>query len=558
MSADPADSTPAVVATELSKSFGRIQALDAVSLIFRPGTVTALVGENGAGKSTALGILAGRVAPTSGSVEVFGKELHLGDPRSSRALGVVAIYQELTIVPTLSAEANVFLAAPPNRYGFLTGRAARDGYLALCEQMGVQPVPPNTRAFKLSVAEQQVLEILRALASDARVILFDEPTASLGLPERIALLNLMRKLRERGVAIVFVSHNLDEVLEIADHVAVFRNGKLSEAGTRDQFTKHRLVSAMLGDQADSRIEEELLAEADGLPDEASADDTPPSSVPPAVRSGRSTESRDRPPVLVAENVTVPGVIEKVDLEVRAGEILGVGGFVGSGRSTLLRALAGLEPKCTGTLWMNGKQVSWPRTVRQALSLGIALVPEDRKTLGLVLPMSAMDNIAMPDFKRAARSGFVSGSSVARATSAVGAAFGFAAKRLQDPAWQLSGGNQQKLLLARWAYRRPLVLLADEPTRGIDVGAKAEILHSLEEMADAGVGIVIVSSELEEVCAVSERTIVLTEGRFAGALDARDEPVTPESILRLAFLGRHNLSDRDHGEDPVLETNRKGQ
>jgi ABC-type sugar transport system ATPase subunit len=547
---------PAIVATGLSKSFGRIQALDSVNLTFKPGTVTALVGENGAGKSTALGILAGRIPPTSGRVEVFGEKLRLGDPRSSRALGVMAIYQELTIVPALTAEANVFLAAPPNRWGFLSGRSARQRYRALCEQMGVRPVPPNTPAFRLSVAEQQVLEILRALVSDTRVILFDEPTASLALPERIALLGLMRKLRQRGVAIVFVSHNLDEVLEIADDVMVFRNGRLRAAGPCGQFSKQRLVSAMLGDSADSRVAGELLGEADGRADQESGKPAVRAPSPSAVRPGSTRAARDREPILVAENVTVPGVIDKVNVEVRSGEILGVGGLVGSGRSTLMRALAGLEPNCTGTMWVKGSPVPWPRTVRQALALGIALIPEDRKTLGLVLPMSAMDNIAIPDFKRAARSGFVSGASVARATRDFGAAFGVAPERLRDPAWQLSGGNQQKLLLARWGYRRPLVLLADEPTRGIDVGAKAEILHSLEEMADAGVGIVIVSSELEEVCAVAERAIVLTEGCLAGALDGEDQPITPESILSLAFLGRSGLAERDHSDGPVLETNRK--
>jgi ABC-type sugar transport system ATPase subunit len=538
MPAPPAgEDTPAIVATGLSKSFGRITALADVDLVFRPGTVTALVGENGAGKSTALGILAGRIPPTSGRVEVFGEELHLGDPRAARSRGVMAIYQELTIVPTLSAEANVFLADPPHRWGFLRGRSARERYLDLCEQMGVQPVAPNTRASTLSVAEQQVLEILRALAADARVILFDEPTAALAMPERIALLDLMRSLRGRGVASVFVSHNLDEVLGIADHVLVFRNGRLCGSGPRADFTKPRLVSAMLGDSGDSRVAAEMLAESVAVdaPEAAAA-----AAVPAPVRPVRSTGAS---PLLVAENVTVPGVIEGIDLELGAGELLGVGGLVGSGRSTLLRALAGLEPKATGSLWIKGRSVPWPRTVRQALALGVALVPEDRKSLGLVLPMSAMDNIAMADFGRAARSGFISQGSVAEATRGVGTAYGFAAARLQDPAWQLSGGNQQKLLLARWAYRRPSVLLADEPTRGIDVGAKAEILRSLEEMADTGVGIVVVSSELEEVCAVSQRAIVLTEGRLAGTLHGADTPITPEAILRLAFLGRGNLADR---------------
>lgn len=514
----------AVVITDLAKTYGNTQALKGVSMSIAAGTVHALVGENGAGKSTALGIIAGRVAPTSGRVEVFGEELRYGHPRFSRRAGVVAIYQELTIVPALSVEANVFLSDPLSRAGFLSEREMRARYVALCERAGVRAHPRGTLARDLSVADQQVLEILRALVSDVRIILFDEPTASLAVPEREAMFRLMRKLRADGVSMVLVSHNLDEVLDIANYVTVFRDGMRVVTEDRAHFTKSTLVEAMIGKEGDSRLTAEILEE---LSEEA---DVPSQAAAPR----RARSARDGTPVLAASGVTVPDAISDASIEVRAGEVVGIGGLVGSGRTSLLRALAGLVPKSTGRMWVDGREVPWPHTVRRALGYGIALIPEDRKTQGLVLPMSVMDNIALSDFGRVARAGFLSQRSVQRATADAGAAFGLSRSRLGDPAWQLSGGNQQKLLLARWKHATPRILLADEPTRGIDVGAKAEILRSLEAMAAEGLGIVIVSSELEEVAAVADRVLVLSEGLQVGTLDMAEGHITPRDILNLAF------------------------
>jgi rhamnose transport system ATP-binding protein len=516
----------AVVITDLVKTYGQTKALKGVSVSVAAGTVHALVGENGAGKSTALGIIAGRVAPTSGRVEVFGEELRYGHPRFSRRAGVVAIYQELTIVPALSVEANVFLAEPLSRAGFLSEREMRARYVALCQRVGVRAVPPRTLARDLSVADQQIVEILRALVSDARIILFDEPTASLGGPEREALFRLMRKLRADGVTMILVSHNLDEVLEIADVITVFRDGSLVVTEDRLHFTKPTLVQAMIGQAGDTRLITEMLEE---LGDDI---DVAAQAAAAAPRSARS--SRGGTPVLAASGITVPGAISDLAIEVHAGEVVGIGGLVGSGRTSLLRALAGLAPTSTGRMWVDGREVPWPHSVRRSLGYGIALVPEDRKTQGLVMPMSVMDNIALSDFGRTARAGFVSPRSVERATADVGAAFGLSKSRLGDWAWQLSGGNQQKLLLARWKHATPRILLADEPTRGIDVGAKAEILRSLEAMAAEGLGIVIVSSELEEVVAVADRVLVLSEGRQVGTLDGAGGRITPAEILNLAF------------------------
>jgi ABC-type sugar transport system ATPase subunit len=497
----------------------------------KSGTVHALVGENGAGKSTALGIVAGRIAPTSGRVDVLGHELEYGDPRYSRRAGVSAIYQELTIIPCLSAEANVFLCQTVSHAGLLADREMRLQYLELCTEVGVRPVKPRTLARELSVAEQQMLEIMRALVSGGRVLLFDEPTAALSVQERESLYALIRKLKADGLTVVFVSHNLDEVLDLADHITVFRDGQVVASGSRGVYTKASLVDAMLGAQGANAILSELgnamaggpraaSAVADGLSTKASGEGSS------SARSGRA--------LLAASGVTVPGVIEDLAIEVSAGEMVGIGGLVGSGRSTFLRALCGLEPRSKGRLWIDGTEVRWPRSVQQALAYGIALVPEERKTQGLVLSMTASENIALSDFSKAARWGLLSDKSIERATADIGAAFGVPHNRLRHRAVQLSGGNQQKLLLARWKYFQPRVLLADEPTRGVDVGARAEILRSLELMASDGVGFIVVSSDLEEVAAMAERVYVFAHGRPAGVLDRSDGELTDERILHLAF------------------------
>jgi len=514
-----ADTGVAVRFERVCKHFAATRALQDADFTLEAGKVHAFVGENGAGKSTCLGVLAGRISPTSGEVHVCGEELSYGDPRACRQAGVVAIYQELTIVPALSAHANVFLGLPLSKRGFLSERRMRERYVELCEQVGVQPVPDGVPAGHLSVAEQQLLEIMRALVADAQVILFDEPTASLALQERAALLRLMDRLRAKGVTLVFVSHNLDEVLEIADTITVFRGGLVVARADRSAWDKGGLVRQMLGDEAGERIAHELL------------DDDGPAELASTRRRRRRHSDQ---PLLRAERLTVPGAIEDVELEVYAGELLGLGGLVGSGRTTVLRVLAGLEPRATGTLWIDGREVPLPRSVRQAQRLGIALIPEDRKGQGLVLAMDAMNNIALSDLGSVARFGMLSRRRMAQATARAAAGYGFRAERIGETARNLSGGNQQKLLLARWRFNTPRILLADEPTRGIDIGAKAEIMDSLEAMASEGLGIVLVSSELEEVAALSDRVVVLAEGRQMGLLDRADGPLTPARIMSTAF------------------------
>jgi ABC-type sugar transport system ATPase subunit len=508
----------------VSKSFGTTRALRDITLAIHEHTIHALVGENGAGKSTALGILAGRVAPSSGRVELFGRPLPPMQPREARRAGVAAIYQELTTIPELSAEANVFVGQPMSQAGFLSVKQMRKRYEELCGQLGVAPVPPGIPAGSLSVADQQSLEIMRGMASDARLILLDEPTASLGIAERRTLLALMRQMRSDGRTIVFVSHNLDEVLEVADTITVFRNGRLVLTSPRAGMTKRELVRNMLGDDADLSLVRSLQEDA-GAP-------VPRGRPRPTAPAGA--------PVIRAEQLAVPGAVQGVDLEVRAGEILGLGGLVGSGRTSVLRALAGLEPRAAGRLFVAGKEVRWPKTVRRARSYGLALAPEDRKNQGLALEMPAAVNVVMSDLGAVSRWGVISSSRLRSRAQAAAEPFGFDPARVDEPARRLSGGNQQKLLLGRWKHAEPRVLLVDEPTRGIDIGAKEDVLTALEDMAARGLAIIVVSSELEELIVVCDRVLVLAEGRAAGEL-ARDEPAfSVAAILDKAFSGGHGI------------------
>jgi ABC-type sugar transport system ATPase subunit len=488
---------PAIRYRNVSKRFGGTTAVDGVSLSIAAGSVHAFVGENGAGKSTLMGMLAGRIALTDGEIEVFGQTLQTGNVRSSRAAGVVAIYQELTIVPDLSACANVFLGQSRSRFGFLSERWMRDRFNALCERLGVV-IAAEAPAGTLPVSDQQLLEILRALQSEARILLLDEPTSALPPPEREALFRRIRELRARGVTILLVSHNLDEVLAIADDISVCRDGCLVRSAPAAAWSKASLIAAMLGH-----------------------------TVTPAAKRSKSLTTAA---LLRTENLSVPGKIENICLEIRANEILGLGGLIGAGRTTVLRALYGLEPEARGSLWIDGTEQPLPTSPTQALALGIALIPEDRRQ-GLVLGMSAQENIVLADLGSIASAGFISERRLRDCASVAVSDYEFDRRRLPSPAGALSGGNQQKLLLARWRHRPPRILLADEPTRGIDIGAKEEIMANLRALADNGLAVVFVSSEIEEVVAVSDRILVLAAGREAGHLGAG---AAVSDILTAAF------------------------
>jgi ABC-type sugar transport system ATPase subunit len=506
MEFDAMSREPMIECRSLTKFFGTTAALDSVDLDIRSGTIHALVGENGAGKSTCLGIIGGRIRPTSGSVRIAGTPYREWTPRSIRQMGVFSVYQELTIVPNLSAQANVFISSPRSRLGVLAQRKMREEYVALCDRYDVRP-HPDVPAGALSAADQQIVEILRVLVGAPKVILLDEPTASLAQHERDALLRLMRDLRTSGITMGFVSHNLKEVIDVADYVTVFRDGAVTGQFANDGLDPGQLVKAMLGREAGKRQ---------------------------AMRTPRAS-GQVRRPILTVDNLSIRGrPLQQVSFQLRRGEILGIAGLVGSGRTSLLTALAGAQPRARGSLRIDGEPKRWPRSPFQARKLGIALLPEDRKRSGLVLSRPAADNILLSDFSAASRFGVLSARKMREVGGAASRAFDFDVSRLGEVARRFSGGNQQKLLMARWAHVRPTILLADEPTRGIDVGAKMEILRQLQDMVDKGVSVVLVSSEIEEILSVSHRVMVLAKGRFVAEFDNALGDVSVADIIGAEF------------------------
>ena len=521
MERSQSDPTIAVALKTVSKTYGATRALIDVDVEIHAGTVHALIGENGAGKSTAMGTIAGRVDFDEGSVEVFGEPLEPGNLRAARRSGVSAIYQELTIIPHLDAAANVFLGSVLARFGVLSDSEMRRRYVQLCDELEVKALPAGVPVGTFSVAEQQLLEIMRSLVTDPRVILFDEPSASLAVEEREALYRAIEGLRKRGVTIGIVSHNFDEIERLADRITVFRNGRAINTSSRGEKSRAELVRSMLGEQrADQTLGRQLMNEP--------------------VDAHESFLEEGLAPVLEVVGLTVPGVIENIDLEVKPGEILGIAGLVGSGRSTLLRAIAGAEPTARGVIRLSGAESPWPRTVRAARKLGIGLIPEDRKGEGLVMTRNAADNVSLSNLDAASSGGVIARKKLRAMVGEAAASLNFPVARLGERSDRFSGGNQQKLLMARWLYDRPRVLLADEPTRGIDVGAKGELLEALRRMAADGVGVIVVSSELEEVLAVSDRVLVVAKGQSMGLMErTSDRPIAMEDVLQAAFGLKEN-------------------
>ena len=493
------DPPAAVIVRGLSKAFPGAQALKNVDFELRADEVHGLVGENGAGKSTLIKILTGAYGPDSGTVEIFGQRIAARDPRAQQRAGVAAIYQELTIIPEMSAASNVFLGRPKARGPFISRRAMDRRFRELAGQLGVD-INPRALAGTLSVANQQELEIMRALEADHRILIMDEPTASLGPHERQRLYEIVRSLRQAGTPVIYISHDLDEVLDLCDRISVMRDGENVATEPASAWTKKSLVSAMLG----AALREPA----------------------PHRPSPRAEE------VLRAEGISVPGLVHDISFTLHTGEILGVAGLVGAGRTELLRALVGAQPGATGGLVMAGKAQALPRSIRRALALGIALAPEDRKAQGLVLTLNGFANITLTDMRAVANGPILNQRRRKTAAEAIANALAFDPRRLAAPAETLSGGNQQKLVVAKWLHRKPRVLLMDEPTRGIDVGAKGEMFAVMRRLADEGMAIVMVSSELEEVLQVADRVLVLAKGRQMAMLEHAE--ATLERVLNLVF------------------------
>lgn len=488
---------PALEATGITKSFDGVAALRGVDLSVRAGEIHALLGENGAGKSTLIKIITGVYAHDEGTVTVAGAPADFSSVRAANRSGVVALYQELSIVPTISVAENILLTeGAPSTFGIVRGRALRQRARALLARLN-QRISPRALAGDLSPVQQTMVSIARALAMDARVLILDEPTASLTDTEIHNLFTVLRGLRDEGVAILYVSHRLEEVFELCDRLTVMRNGQ----------------TIVTKDVADSSIDEVIRT----MVGREQSDLYP----------GRDTAGEEV--VLTVSGLSGRRVAD-VSFELRAGEVLGIGGLAGSGRSELLRLLAGAQRRSGGSIAVGGTEVH--AGVGRALAAGIALVPEERRSQGVILSAPIAENVAIANLGRVSSAGIVSGRRItALAREAMSNLRIKAAGHRQDVG-QLSGGNQQKVVLAKILARNPKVLLMDEPTRGIDVGTKAEIYRLIRELAAGGMAVIAVSSELPELIGVSDRILVMHDGRIAGEVDAAT--TSDEEILTYAY------------------------
>ena len=483
----------------VSKGFPGVQALSQVDLDLHGGEVLAVIGENGAGKSTLMKVLAGLISPDSGEVLLDGAPVQLESPRAAADLGVALIHQELCLATNLDAGANVFLGREPTRRGRVDraeiGRRAGE----LLARIGVG-FGPDASTAALSVGQQQQVEIAKALAVQARVLIMDEPTSSLTVRETKELFRIVRELQADGVSVVYISHRLGEVIELADRVLVLRDGCNAGELTRDEMTHGAMVRLMVG--RDVSLKHRPSARRGG---------------------GPALEVRG------ARTQAWPG--EVVDLTVHPGEIVGIAGLVGSGRTELLRAIFGVESLVAGEVRVAGAALG--PGVRSSIAAGLALVPEDRKELGLFTEWGVAENVSLASTERLARHGRLDHEAEANLAARFSGELSIKGGPGQV-AGTLSGGNQQKVVLAKWLAIEPRVLLLDEPTRGVDVGARQEIYALLERLAKDGLAALFVSSEMEEILALPDRVLVMHEGRLAGEL-AR-EKLSEEAIMYLATGG----------------------
>ncbi|MDX6740705.1 sugar ABC transporter ATP-binding protein [Actinocorallia sp. A-T 12471] len=476
--------------TGIVKQFPGVRALDGVDLEVLPGEVHCLLGQNGAGKSTLIKTLAGAHQPDEGTIRLGDEEVRLTTPVAALRRGIATLYQELDLVDGLSVADNVFLGHEKAHLGFVRSGDARRAASALLERLGHGEVSPAAEVGTLSPAGKQVVSMARALSHDARVIVMDEPSAALAHDEVTNLFRIIGELTAQGVAVVYISHRLEEIREIGDRVTVLKDGRTVASGLPARTTPTReIVALMTGRDM-----------ADVFPD----------------RPGPGAHD-DKPEVLRVAGLTVPGVVSDVSFTVRAGEIVGLAGLVGSGRSEILEAVYGARP-FTGEVLLEGKPV---RGIGEAVARGIGLAPEERKAQALLLDESVTRNITLGGLGRYSRFGWLDRRRERADAVAQIDGLGLRPADPDRPIRTLSGGNQQKAVLARWLLERRRLLLLDEPTRGVDVGARADLYSVVRRLADDGIGVLLVSSELPEVLGLADRVVVLREGRAVHTAPAAD-------------------------------------
>jgi ribose transport system ATP-binding protein len=490
---------PILTLRDVRKSYGSIEVLHGIDLEVFPGEVVALLGENGAGKSTVSNVISGTVQPSSGSMTWLGADYAPANPRAAMDAGVGMIHQELRLLPQLSIAENVFVGRYPMKNGHIDRKSMEDRCQSGLRRLGLD-IPPSRLVQGLSTANQQLIEIAKALTLNARLLILDEPTAALGGDETQLLFRQIERLRSEGVGIIYISHRLEEIRQIADRIVVMRDGAKVQEFDTGTVAVRTIVESMVGRSLDRMFPQ--------VPQ-------PGEAVTLEVRDLASPENTFR----------------GINFSVRRGEVFGIAGLMGAGRTELVRAITGADPISRGKVLLNGVEIT-PESPGDAIRHGIVLVPEDRKLQGVVLEHSIAENIGYANLDKIARRGWISAARLNAFAHDYIRKFGVKGRGGQR-AGELSGGNQQKVVLAKWLARQPEVVVLDEPTRGIDVGARSSIYELIMDLAREGVAVIVVSSDLEEILGVSYRIMVMAQGKQAGILDRKD--ASDVAVMELATI-----------------------
>ncbi|NSL51429.1 sugar ABC transporter ATP-binding protein [Calidifontibacillus erzurumensis] len=493
---------PLVEMRNISKAFSGNRVLENVDFEVLPGEIHALMGENGAGKSTLIKILTGIYERDAGTVHVKGKEVHFSNPKEAEKAGIAVIHQELNIIPQLTVSENMFLGKElTNGFGVLKTKEMKEKTTEYMNRLGIS-IDPDAEAGKLSVGQQQMIEIARAVAANTEVLIMDEPTAALTDREIETLFKVINSLKSQGVGIVYISHRMEEIFEICDRISILRDGQFIGTKKIKETNFDEVVQMMVGRELGERY-----------PD----------------RSVNPSDER-----LKVEGLTSKGVFENISFSLRKGEILGVAGLMGAGRTEIMEALFGYRPKQQGKVFIDGEEVQIHNPY-DAIKAGIGFVTEDRKDEGLVLGLSVRENLSLPNLKIISTNGLISAKKEHEFVQDMINKFRVKTSSQEQAVKSLSGGNQQKIVIGKWLGIRPKILILDEPTRGVDVGAKKEIYQIMNELTEQGVAIIMVSSELPEILGMSDRIMVIHEGKITAIFDRRE--ATQEKIMQAATGGK---------------------